>query len=296
MEEQHAPIQLILGVNDPDFCTLLSLGIYLEHMYPSAEGVTNGKLNCFAISPTPSASKARASRLLRSVFESDDFKELFRSETLSNLDICLGSHSLRKAAATHARRNGCSRDKIDLRGKWKQRRRQVDTYLDATMSFPDAKVAAALCVGGPIMYMLRKDSGLDDSLVCENAVSNIFKSHGCKKITTVLGKAVAWACLDPQYVPADIVKRVENEYERIRTLETNINPAVKMGLVVAGHEGQLFIDQISYLQEGEIASDATEAGVSTIEERRWQQSAEMQTIFSQFASIKRQNDCLQSEL
>ena len=79
------------------------------------------------------------------------------------------------------------------------------------MQFPDAKVAAALYVGGPSMYMLRKDSSLDDCWVCENVVPNILKSHGCKKTVTVLGKAIAWACLDPQYikyVPTDIVKRV----------------------------------------------------------------------------------------
>ena len=52
--------------------------------------------------------------------------------------------------------------------------------------------------------------------------------------------------------------------------ENIINPVVKVGLVVTGHEGQLFIDQLSYPQEGEIVSNSTEAGVSTIEERCWQ--------------------------
>ena len=87
MEERHAPTQLILGAHDPDFCTLLSVGIYLEHMYPPAEGVTDGELNCFAILPTPPASKARALRLLRSAFESSEFKKQFGSKALSNLPL-----------------------------------------------------------------------------------------------------------------------------------------------------------------------------------------------------------------
>ena len=246
MEERHAPTQLVLGSNDADFCVLINLGIYLEHMYPT-ERDENGKLNCFALSGNPDSSKARAARILKEIFQSDGFQQRFGSLDTDEIIDLLGSHSLRKLAATFARKNGCSRDEVDLRGRWKHQKGQVDTYIDTTIPYPDAKVAAALCPGGPVMYDLVQNCGLDDCWLYENVVPNIMKNHKCKKTSALLGRAVLWACHDPltkDHVPQAISERVTAEYERIRTLEAGINPVKKVGLVVAGHEGQLFIDQL----------------------------------------------------
>ena len=154
MEERNATTQIVLGANTPAFCSLLNLGIYLEHMYPTGLN-EDGELNYFSISSIPSTSKDRSSRLLREVFESEEFKHIFVNEALTNLDLILGSHSLRKSATTHAHRNVCSRDDIDLRGRWKKRKRQVDTSIDMAISFTDTKVASSFCMGGPIMYSSR---------------------------------------------------------------------------------------------------------------------------------------------
>ena len=35
-----------------------------------------------------------------------------------------------------------------------------DTYADSTLPFPDAKVCAALCKGGPVHYKVRENSGI----------------------------------------------------------------------------------------------------------------------------------------
>lgn len=62
----------------------------------------------------------------------------------------LGTHSTRKLPATYARRNGCSRNDVDARGRWRSNQGMVDTYIDNTIPYPDAKVVAHLCVGGAI--------------------------------------------------------------------------------------------------------------------------------------------------
>lgn len=94
-----------------------------------------------------------------------------------------------------------------LRGRWKHKKRIVDMYLDTTIPFPDAKVAASLCIGDHEMYDFIWNSGLDDCWVLENIVPNVFKVHGCKKTAAVLDRAVLYACFDPLMkgqIPQDI--------------------------------------------------------------------------------------------
>ena len=303
MEEYQAPSQIVLGSNDPNFCVLLNIGLYLEMMYPENDDDQEGELLCFSISSSPDNSKARVGRILKEIFTHDEFKG-------GNINSWLGSHSLRKLAATHARRNGCSRDEIDLRGRWKQRRRIVDTYLDTTIPYPDAKVASSTCVGGPIKYELVRGSGLDDRWVAKNVVPNIYRSHHCKKTAIVLGKAILWAIFDPstkELVDSKLRNRVVTEYERIRLLHSNQNPVKKISLIISGHEGQLFIDEINdpdILAEGDpqLASTdttSTRGRNTTIEDanrKRRMQSAELQAVFGHLTAMKRQNSQLQTEL
>ena len=115
LEERQAPPQIILGAHDPDFCPLVNLGLFLEQMYTMDEN-EEGQVNCFAaIARSAKNSKSRASRILR--------KEVFEGESFVvdvKLPKELGLHSLRKGAASFARRNGCSRDDINVRGRWKR--------------------------------------------------------------------------------------------------------------------------------------------------------------------------------
>jgi hypothetical protein len=58
----------------------------------------------------------------------------------------LGSHSVRKDAATHVRRCGVTKDEKDIRGRWKVKGRVSDDYEDIELPYPGAKVAEkALC-------------------------------------------------------------------------------------------------------------------------------------------------------
>ena len=68
-------------------------------------------------------------------------------------DNMLGSHSIRKFAATHACCSGCSKDDKDIRGQWKSKTRVSDVYEDTELPFPDANVAEKLCIGG--IYFLK---------------------------------------------------------------------------------------------------------------------------------------------
>ena len=266
-------------------------------MYPT-ELNEDGQLECFQISSSPEASKRRAGKILKEVFECEEFKSRFGSDAAVSLELWLGSHSLRKSAATQARKNGCSRDEVDLRGRWKKRKRQVDTYIDTEIPFPDAKVAAALCLGGPIAYQFVAGSGVGDNWVVTNVVPHLANLHFCKKTAARLGRAVLWACLDPlyrRYVPDELLKRVTSSYERIRVLSSDVNAIKKVGLVVVGNEGELYIDVLSSDQD--VADpDHTGSDVSNANYVRRRQTAEMQAVFSQLASIKRQNELLQSEL
>ena len=114
------------------------------------------------------------------------------------------------------------------------------------------------------------------------------KNNGCKRTSSVFGRAVPWACFDPltkDHVPQDIFERVTTEYERIRTLKPAINPVKKVGLVVAGREGQLFIDRL-HDPESEPGSNG-DAAITCMNQRRRRQSAELQDVFSRLACIRK---------
>ena len=301
LEERHCPSQIILGSNDPDFCVLLNIGIYLEYMFPT-EMNDEGLVNCFSIAKKSYNTKKRAGKILSDIFTSDDFNTNF-GDGRTSIGAVLGSHSLRKCAATHARRNGCSRDEIDLRGRWKHLKRQVDTYLDTTVPYPDAKVCASLCIGGAIKYEVRKGAGVDDAWILKNVVPNIAEQHSCLKTASVLGRAIMWACFDPLaslHVPSSIIERVKSQYARICTLDPTLNPIRKVGLVVCGHEGQLFIDEVVVDDDDdEVACSNDEpslAGIADLNKKRKRQSAELQAVLSQLSVLRKQNEVLSEEL
>ena len=78
-------------------------------------------LNC------PTTIKDRVSRILSDVLGDPTFIEV-----LTDDDKKVGTHSIRKYAATYARRCGCSKDEVDYRFRWKNQRMQDDT-LKATL-------------------------------------------------------------------------------------------------------------------------------------------------------------------
>ena len=93
------------------------------------------------------------SRLKTEVWEYKDFKRLADKGDEEGI----GTHSYRKFPSTYARLNGRTPDKIEIRGCWEEQcnKRVVLQYIaDVIQLFIDAKVAAALCIEGPIKYNL----------------------------------------------------------------------------------------------------------------------------------------------
>lgn len=68
----------------------------------------------------------------------------------------LGSCSVRKISA--CRKKGASKDEKNLQGRWKSTTQVSDIYDDIELPYPDTKVAALLCVGGPVKYKVLEDS------------------------------------------------------------------------------------------------------------------------------------------
>lgn len=118
-EEQESPTQILFGAMDPIVCPLLNLAAWLE-------GGEDYGLLLFGSYRTNRA----VSSLLESVFNNELFRKL--KEGL------LGTHSIRKGAASYAARLGLLRDWISTRGRWRMKKMQVDTYIEINLPYPDA--------------------------------------------------------------------------------------------------------------------------------------------------------------
>lgn len=161
----------------------------------------------------------------------------------------LGTHSIRKLPATHARKNGCGREDVDKRGRWRQKVSTVDRYIDIPLSCIDAKVAAALCVGGPVKYKRVNGSGISDQWLAANVVPHILQRFPGE--TSGLGMTLAlpllWACIDESMenkVPVDLRDRIRHAYAAIRQLDQGINPVIKVPIIIYRAEERLLIDEL----------------------------------------------------
>ena len=103
----------------------------------------------------------------------------------------MGTHSHCKFAVNVAQRNGCSKDDTYHRGCWKEDSHQQDTYADTTIPYIDAKVAAALCEGGPIVFMQKEESSITDQWIMHYIVPNM--AHRLpRQACVVLERALLW--------------------------------------------------------------------------------------------------------
>ena len=152
----------------------------------------------------------------------------------------VGTHSLRKFPSTFARRNGCSKDDVDARGRW-QRKRTSDIYVDMNLPFPDAKAAASLCVGGPIKYLLRVGCGISDERLRENVIVNMLQQGPRfldQSVAMVLALPILWICYEEETtigsLPERMRTRIREACEHIRQLEPGVNPVQRVLVVVIG--------------------------------------------------------------
>ena len=132
------------------------------------------------------------SRLQKDVWAHEDFIRLADEDD----DEGIGTHSYRKFPSTYARSNGCTPGEIEIRGRWKhQGHRVVFQDIDVKQLFIDAKVAAALCIGGPIKYDLTGEANavVSNEWLFRNVVPCIRARFSAdSRLCSVLGLLLLW--------------------------------------------------------------------------------------------------------
>lgn len=239
-EERDAPDQYLVGAQNTHYCILLALSTWLEYWIGRGHHQNTSLL--FGIHGQNDAEKVnkKATDLMKRILNDDDFL-IFNDEKR-------GTHSIRKLATTRARRNGCSTDDTDTRARWKKKGKgQQDKYADVCLPFPDAKVAAALCKGGPIHYNVKRTSGISEDWILSHVVPMIAAQYD-RYVALVLGRALLWRVFDEvesRVVPTAIVERVKNAYADLgqrNTLQGGENPVEKVPIIVTGFDAQVHID------------------------------------------------------
>ena len=181
LEERESPDQIIFGSMDWTYCVLVSLAIHLEHA--TLERDEDGSIPMFGVK------KERMRDLFTEITNQESFQLVLPGP--------IGTHSIRKMPATYARRNGCSKDDVDARGRWKSNKRMVDTYIDCVIPYPDAKVAATLSIGGPVKYATKTGYNITDEFILNHVCPHI-ASLVPRQISLVLGRALLWAIYDEE--------------------------------------------------------------------------------------------------
>ena len=258
-EECDTPIQILFGAEDWRYCVLGLLASWLELHFLLNPEPNEYFFGAFGLR-NPLSIKSSCGYYLRKLIQDEDFI----LEILGKV----GSHSNRKHGVTTARKSGCSKDDTDFRGRWKNSRHQQDTYADTTIPFVDAKVAVALCKGGPVAYVVKDASGITDQWVLDYVVPsmrsatyrppfsapNEFAAAIPDQVCIVLGRALLWKVFDSSRekqeggVAPQIRARIMDAYASLggrNTLGQGENPMKKIPLGVIGVDGELIIDVLA---------------------------------------------------
>ncbi|KAK1737232.1 hypothetical protein QTG54_012099 [Skeletonema marinoi] len=265
VDERQCPDQIILGADDPSWCLLLLLGIYLESYlaaHPDPKYLFTEHVNIHPVSHVDQApdnikNKWRQ-RLKKVVWSRPEFEDVECMDEDEN-EGGVGTHSRRKFAADYASNCGHSETAIEIRGRWKRLRggRIVFQYIGLKKSFEDASVCGSLCIGGPIKYELKEgiDASIPMNWIYQHVIPNIRRRFHDTRLCTVLGKAVLYACMsedDKIVVPNEIRQRVRTAYNQLNLEETQ--PIEKIRLHIHRMNDQLFITPIG---EGQLVAGAS---------------------------------------
>ncbi len=200
---------------------------------------------------------------------------------------------------TIARGNACTKDDVDHLGRWKGRKRQQDTYADTTIPCTDAKVAAALFRGGPVEYVIKKESGIIDQWVLDYIVPSMraAKWEGTEMVPNqaciVLGRALLWKIFHSsgeKGVAPEIRARVLHAYADLgdrNTLENGDNPVRKIPLGIIGVDGELIVE--------ELMQEESAAGNGNVRVRGGMERQEIQLLQSQIVHLCRETKDMPSE-
>ena len=279
LDESRTSDQIVIGAADPKFCAILALAVHLE------VAIGNGDLEKDGV--LMGISKTVATNALKAVIDADDFNR-------APLAGLLGSHSNRKFASTHARRNGCSRDDVDLRGRWKGNKKIVDLYIDNVLPYPDGKVAGSLCVGGPIKYELKQGSRITENFLLTHVAPHI-ASFFPKAMVITFAKALLWGIFDDnfsEHLPNAMVGNVRSAARQLMD-EGESNPVKKVPIIVSGEEATLVLTEVNVDDDEDGGGSG---GASSIVGSDAGTAAQIQLLLSTVRTLTRQNDELKTEL
>jgi hypothetical protein len=274
-EERDAPWQIVIGAMDTAFCVLTSLALWMELNFRSNP---NALLSPYIFSFSDDNDIPTGGQKAKETTQTM-FNKIFKMEAFNGPDGTtgdhLGSHSIRKFAATHTRRCGCNKDDKDIRGRWKSKARVSDVYEDTELPYPDAKVAEKLCLGGPCYYLFHEEVTSNNAnevsttmpmlqtYILSNVVPNI-RQRLPDLAALVLGKALLWLIYSPynethNLVPQEFKSRIQMEVNEIISnasvdgggvVDPNYNPICRCPVVVTGDQGCVYIDVIPCLEDG----------------------------------------------
>lgn len=255
-EERDCPDQIILGSNDPDFCCLIGLAAYLECRFTENWGNPRFLFGEREDDDEPLRMNDNYCNVLKRQWGTAEFKAL-AAEVRGEI----GTHSIRKFASTWAAEHGCTYNEVEIRGRWKGGRngRVVNLYINVKQLPTDGKVASVLCVGQPVKYKLKANTGITRDWLLTHVVPGIsqqYEDDDANRIADVLSLPLLYACLEPgcEYLmtpevygrvrAAWIILCVEHEHER------DWNPVEKVVLQVHRYENQLVIDELIAIPGG----------------------------------------------
>ena len=284
-EERDSPWQIVLGAMDNEYCVLLQLALWLEIFYIHYNYSSNSPY-LFAFTDDcriPEGGEINK-RHARAIF--DD--RIYKAEGLTGIidgdkKGGLGTHSTRKYASSHTRKNGMSKDDKDTRGRWKGKGRVSDVYDDIELPYVDTKVAASLAIGGPCKYKVI-DGSVSDVFILTHCATNL-KNGVPEKVALVLGKALLYISFADQintFVPVEISDRIKTAYSQIERRDGDPpleNPVQKVPMIATGREGEVYLDEV--IEEN--GTPAT-SGTGMITDRGTRE--QLQAIHSQLASVK----------
>ena len=260
---RECPPQIVLGSMNTDLCPLLHLAIHTEMWLQMGNGSPGYKESSLFVKDTKKDGLGvpRGPKKINERFQCVCTKHFHGTRLMTDMIEKnggeLGSHSIRKYAATHARRFGHSPADVDFRGCWKsdkdnQHKVVVDSYINPEFEYLDASVCSSMCDGQPVAYRRHKDAhGVTARWMLDNVVPfcrDFYKmGPDPRNPSLVLAHPLLWAALSPEMegkMDEEQRQKIRAAYDQVATLPDGVNPVVRVHLRVHRVRTNLMVDEV----------------------------------------------------
>ena len=245
-------LKLTVGIFHSNNCIFIIMSIYLE-TYLMKEPISKYLFTDDTDKKAPERLKSTFARCLReNVWRTQEFIDLAPEDSLKDANgypMDIGTHSGRKCPAEYATNCGAHSNETEIRGRWKGAKggRVVFRYINVQQLFEDAKVAALLCLGGAVMYVIKDGiTAITNEWLFQHVVPHVRRRfRNDSRLCRVLGLSLLYICTGDNadvYVPPELRARVRRALAELG-LDTD-QPIKKVPLVVYRVEGVLNIDAL----------------------------------------------------